>query len=275
MNGRQERPPTGRADRDAAAVADARGGKRVKKYASSVDVARVAGVSQSAVSRTFSGGSNVSEGTRKKVLEAAEAARLPAEPHPAHHADPQVEPRRDRRRRPLQSVLFGRARSSSPSSSRLPAIRCCWCMSPSDHALDDVIPKLASYRVDAIVSALAILSPARCGDACQAEDPCHLLQHRREERMGHARCPCDNFEAGRTIADLFVARGARSFGFISGPVDEPCQRRTPGRLSGAAARNGRRTVHCRPRRLSLRGWFCRGARACSAARQARGAVLRQ
>ena len=42
-----------------------------KKYASSVDVARMAGVSQSAVSRTFSGGANVSDGTRKKVLDAA------------------------------------------------------------------------------------------------------------------------------------------------------------------------------------------------------------
>ena len=56
----------------------------------------------------------------------------------------------------------------------------------SDHALDAVIPKLASYRVDAIVSALAILSPTRGADAGQVQDPGDLLQHRREERMGHA-----------------------------------------------------------------------------------------
>ncbi len=40
--------------------------KRDKPYASSTDVARLAGVSQSAVSRTFKPGASVSPETRKK-----------------------------------------------------------------------------------------------------------------------------------------------------------------------------------------------------------------
>jgi DNA-binding LacI/PurR family transcriptional regulator len=32
---------------------------------------------------------------------------------------------------------------------------------------------------------------------------------------------CDNFGAGRTIAKLFVARGARRFGYLSGPEASP------------------------------------------------------
>ena len=40
--------------------------------ASQIDVARLAGVSQAAVSRTFTKGSSVSEETRRKVIEAAE-----------------------------------------------------------------------------------------------------------------------------------------------------------------------------------------------------------
>ena len=39
----------------------------------SVDVARLAGVSRSAVSRTFTPGTYISSSTKKKVLEAAEA----------------------------------------------------------------------------------------------------------------------------------------------------------------------------------------------------------
>src|SRR5688572_5239851 len=45
---------------------------RPKKYASSTDVARLAGVSQSAVSRTYKPGGRVSPETRRKVLAAAE-----------------------------------------------------------------------------------------------------------------------------------------------------------------------------------------------------------
>ena len=43
-----------------------------KKYPSSTDVARFAGVSQSAVSRTFKPGASVSKETRQKILAAAE-----------------------------------------------------------------------------------------------------------------------------------------------------------------------------------------------------------
>src|SRR5580700_5680477 len=44
-----------------------------KKYPSSTEVAKLAGVSQSAVSRTFTVGASVSERTRKKVIKAAKA----------------------------------------------------------------------------------------------------------------------------------------------------------------------------------------------------------
>ncbi len=45
----------------------------IKKWIKAEDVARLAGVSRSAVSRTFTPGASVSEKTRQKVLSAAEA----------------------------------------------------------------------------------------------------------------------------------------------------------------------------------------------------------
>lgn len=44
---------------------------------------------------------------------------------------------------------------------------------------------------------------------------------------------CDNVGAGRQIAELFVAKGARSFGFISGPVASYA---SASRLKGFAGR---------------------------------------
>ena len=55
------------------AAFDQRGDGPAKRYASSIDVARMAGVSQSAVSRTFSGGARVSEAMRQKVLACSQA----------------------------------------------------------------------------------------------------------------------------------------------------------------------------------------------------------
>ena len=157
----------------------------VKKYASSVDVARMAGVSQSAVSRTFSGATNVSEGTRKKVLEAAK--RLDYRPSliPAHHADPQIEPGRDRRRRPLQSVLFGRARAIH---GQVPGVRPSGpagaCRQRSRPGRGHPQACQLSGRRDRQRPGNSVST--RGADAGQAEDPGDFLQHRREERMGHA-----------------------------------------------------------------------------------------
>ena len=98
-----------------------------KKYASSVDVARLAGVSQSAVSRTFSGGANVSDGTRKKVLDAAKQLDY----------RPSLIPRiMLTHKSNLVAIVVGglynpftrRCWSNSPSSSRPPAIRSCSSM---------------------------------------------------------------------------------------------------------------------------------------------------
>jgi DNA-binding LacI/PurR family transcriptional regulator len=98
----------------------------------------------------------------------------------------------------------------------------------SDHALDDVIPKLASYRVDAIVSALAVLSPQAAKSLAKLRIPV-ISFNTAVKSEWVASVSCDNIEAGRIIADLFVAKGARSFGFISGA---PESHASAGRLEG-------------------------------------------
>ena len=185
-----------------------------KKYASSVDVARLAGVSQSAVSRTFSGGANVSDGTRKKVLDAAKQLDY----------RPSLIPRIMLTHKSnlvaivvggLYNPFYSAVLEQFTTKFQAAGYQVLLVHVASDHALDDVIPKLASYRVDAIVSALAILSPRAAKTLAKLKIP--VVSFNTGVKNGWVTSvSCDNVAAGRTIADLFVARGARSFAFISG-----------------------------------------------------------
>lgn len=204
-----------------------------KKYASSVDVARVAGVSQSAVSRTFSGAANVSESTRKKVLDAAE--RLDYRPS----LIPRI---MLTHRSNLVAIVVGGLYNPFYSAVleeftikfQAAGHQVLLVHVASDHALDDVIPKLASYRVDAIVSALAILSAGAAKTLAKLKIPV-ISFNTAVKNEWVASVSCNNVEAGRAMADLFVERGARSFGFISGPLESHA---SAGRLRGFQERLG-------------------------------------
>jgi DNA-binding LacI/PurR family transcriptional regulator len=186
-----------------------------KKYASSTDVARLAGVSQSAVSRTYRDGASVSEATRKRVLEAARELDY----------RPSFIPRiMLTHRSNLVAVVIGGMYNPFYSTVleeftvKLQAAghQVLLVHAPSDHALDAVIPKLASYRVDAVVSALAVLSSQSAQALAKLRIPVVSFNTARKNQWISA-VSCDNVGAARSIADLFVERGARSFGFVSGP----------------------------------------------------------
>jgi DNA-binding LacI/PurR family transcriptional regulator len=203
----------------------------VKKYASSVDVARMAGVSQSAVSRTFSGATNVSAGTRKKVMEAAK--RLDYRPSlipriMLTHKSNLVAIVVGGLYNPFYSAVLEQFTVKFQAAGHQVLL----VHVASDHALDAVIPKLASYRVDAIVSALAILSPRGAQTLAKLRIPV-ISFNTAVKNEWVTPVSCDNIGAGRSIADLFVARGARSFGFISGPA---ASHASAGRLTGFADR---------------------------------------
>ena len=127
------------------------------RYASSIDVARLAGVSQSSVSRTYRPGASISVETRRKVLAAAE--------HLGYRPSliPQI---MLNHRSYLVALVIGGmynpfyARVLEEFTVQLHATghQVLLVHVESGHSLDSVIPRLARYRVDAIVSALAVLS---------------------------------------------------------------------------------------------------------------------
>jgi len=204
-----------------------------KRYASSTDVARLAGVSQSAVSRTYQPGASVSDDTRRKVLAAADQlgyrpSRIPQImlTHRSHFV----------------ALVIGGMYNPFYSSvleaftSRLQAEGWQVLLVHVDNActFDDVVPKLASYRVDAVVSALAILS----------EDSVRQLEQLRIPVIAFnapafgdrvVSVSSDNMLAARLVADHLAAQGARRLGLIAGPQTSDAARERQAGFEARAA----------------------------------------
>jgi DNA-binding LacI/PurR family transcriptional regulator len=185
-----------------------------KKYPSSTEVAKLAGVSQSAVSRTFTAGASVSERTRKKVIKAAEALGY----------SPNILPRillTSRSR--LVAIVIGEM--SNPYYARILEIfsrelqeqgnQVLLCSVSHGEYVDDAIPQLAGYRVDGIITAHPILSEEAAEQCEKMGVPMILFNGRVRSNWVSSVC-CDNLAAGREVANLFLQYGAKRFGYIAG-----------------------------------------------------------
>src|SRR5580698_5348294 len=172
------------------------------RYPSSTDVARLAGVSQSAVSRAFSGGKRVSEKASRKIFAAAEALGY----------SPNFIPRiLLKHRSHLVAVAleeFTKALQKSGDQVLLVHV-------DSGDSLDGVMPKLASYRVDAFVSALPMLSSEAAAAFARIRIPA-ISFNTPISNLWVASVCVDSAGGASAVADLFLARGARSFGFVGG-----------------------------------------------------------
>jgi DNA-binding LacI/PurR family transcriptional regulator len=190
-----------------------------KRYASSTDVARLAGVSQSAVSRAYKPGASVSPATRSKILAAAATLNY----------RPSLIPRiMLTNRSNLVAVVIGGM--YNPFNAAVleqftigleqQGHQALLVHADSGYMLDEAIPRLASYRVDAIMSPLAVLSSDADAEFRQLHIPIISFNTPVRSEWVSTVC-CDNEAAGREVVDLFVEGGARRFGFVCGPEDSP------------------------------------------------------
>jgi DNA-binding LacI/PurR family transcriptional regulator len=188
--------------------------KKTRRYPSSTEVARLAGVSQSAVSRAFSEGKSVSPETRSKILKAAKKLGYSPNFIPRillqhrSHLVAVVISGTDNPFYALALAEFTKALQKTGHQVLLIHI-------DSDHALDGVLPRLASYRVDAIVSALPVLSEQAAQALARIEIPTISFNTPVKNAWIASVC-ADSAGGAAAIADLFVQRGATTFGFIAG-----------------------------------------------------------
>jgi DNA-binding LacI/PurR family transcriptional regulator len=187
---------------------------------SSIDVARRAGVSQSAVSRTFTPGASVGAATRAKVLRAAQA--LGYEPNAL-----------------ARSLITGRSRIIGlvvsqldnlfyPTvlehlSRRLQADGFHLLMFVADEADSDaLVENMLQYRVDGIVLGAVTLSSALAQRCTAAGIPVVLFNRVMARRRGSPAVSSvrgDNVRGGRLLAQHLLALGHSRIAFIAGRED--------------------------------------------------------
>lgn len=189
----------------------------------SLDVAKLAGVSQSAVSRVYTPGASASAKTVEKVRRAA--TQLGYRPNTL-----------------ARSLITGKSYSIGLVFSYLenqfyPGVLeklCAALQEQGYHVLlfmvpqhtaniDDVLHKILDHQVDGIIMASVTISSDHAAQ-CQAAGVPVVLFNRAQDDPRVAAVTSDNIAGGRQLAEFLIAGGHRSFGYIAGQEGASTQR---------------------------------------------------
>jgi len=201
------------------------------------EVARLAEVSQSAVSRAFTPGAAIAESTRQKILEAAK--KLGYRPNAIARTLITTRSRIigvvvsyfDNQFYPLVLELLSR-------ELQLRGYHVLLFFTHGGDA-DNLMLEILQYQVDGIVMASTTLSSPLARSCSEAGIPV-VLFNRTARNSPSSTVASDNVAGGRLVADLLCARGHRRMAFVAGLEDTSTSRdREQGFLQGLAAR-GRR-----------------------------------
>lgn len=190
------------------------GGVTRKGPVTSSEVARQAGVSQSAVSRTFTPGASIAPKTRAKVLAAAKELGY----RPNAIARSLI----TSRSRIIAVVMAYLENLFYPDvleelGRRLAAENYHLLLFTGfkDRDSDPVFDQLMQYRVDGIILASTSLSSELSEECATAGIPV-VLFNRTTERDAVSSVTTMNRVGARKLADFLIAGGHKSFGYISG-----------------------------------------------------------
>ncbi len=193
-----------------------KGDKPGRRRATSYDVAELAGVSQSAVSRVFQDGASASKAMRERVMAAAD--KLGYRPNAI-----------------ARGLITQRSNMVAVVISKLtnlyyPEVLVQLTQRFSEHgvrvllfALEresdtaTVLEQMLQYRVDGILTA-ALFTPEQLRTIAGAHIPVVFYNRSsRDQLVSSVRC--DQEEGERWLVDELVAAGHRSFGIVEGPAD--------------------------------------------------------
>jgi len=183
----------------------------------STDVAKLAGVSQAAVSRVFTPGTSVSDRMRKRVQTAARQLNYVPNTLARSLMTQQSN---------IVAVVIGDMRNSGYStllteaSRRLEQIgKHILLFNSSDPAtFDDVLLQMLQYQVDAIVITAASMSSRMAGVCLDRGVPVVMLSRYVPGLPVHTVC-CDNARGGEQAAKVLRKGGGRVFGAIYGDMN--------------------------------------------------------
>jgi DNA-binding LacI/PurR family transcriptional regulator len=190
----------------------------MRSKATAQDVAKLASVSQSAVSRTFTPGASVSEDTRARVMIAAKSL--------GYRPNAMARSLITRRSRIIALVMGYLENQFYPLvieklSQKLQKQGYHVLMFISDgDETDGVLDEILQYQIDGIVIASAMLSPDLARQCADSGVPV-VLFNRVPDTSAFARhttssVTSDNREGGRMVAQLLLARGHKRIAFLAG-----------------------------------------------------------
>lgn len=186
------------------------------RRATSYDVARRAGVSQSAVSRCFAPGGSIAPATREKIMRAATEL--------GYRPNALAQGLISRRTNLVAVVISSLSALHYPEvlaelSHRLTArdMRMLLFSLENESDVDEVLDQVWRHRVDGVICA------ARLSDAQVEEFDAHrvplVLYNRVAPHQPAASVACDSVTGQRDLVSRLLAAGHRRFGIIAGPTD--------------------------------------------------------
>lgn len=210
-----------------------------KHNVTSIDVARLAEVSQSAVSRTFTPGASVAPETRARVLEAAR--KLGYRPNAI------ASTLSSRRSRMIAVVLSNMQNQFYPVvvetlSQRLQkdGYHVLLFITETEDA-DELLLELMRYQVDGIVMASTHLSSGLAQQIADARIPV-VMFNRTSSKGSISTVSSDNFGGGRAVAHFLAEGGHQRVAYLAGAEDSSTNQDRESGLRAGLAERGLRVV---------------------------------
>lgn len=190
----------------------------MKSHATAQDVAKLARVSQSAVSRAFTPGASVSEDTRNRVMIAAKTL--------GYRPNAMARSLITRRSRIIALVMSYLENQFYPlvieklsQSLQKQGYHVLMFISEGDET-DHVLDEILQYQIDGVVMASAMLSPLLARQCADVGVPVVLFNRvpATDAVARHTTCSVtsDNRRGGALVAELLLARGHRRIAFLAG-----------------------------------------------------------
>lgn len=209
------------------------------KAATSVDVAKLAGVSQSAVSRAYTPGASVAETTRSKVMDAAR--KLGYRPNAIART---LITRKSRMIAVVASYLDNQFYPVviEKLSKRLQddGYHVLLFIAEANQEADELLMQLMQYHVDGIVLLSATLSSGLAKDCADAGIPVLLFNRIAQVGGTVSSVASDNEAGGRLAARALLAAGHTRIGYIAGMEDSSTNRDREAGFNAELAEHGQR-----------------------------------
>ncbi|MDX1413304.1 MAG: LacI family DNA-binding transcriptional regulator [Candidatus Promineifilaceae bacterium] len=187
-----------------------------RNQVTSIDVAKLAGVSQPTVSRSFDPDSPVSPETRARVLKAAGELGY----------TPNVIARSLKSRSTnIVGIIMANLTSSffypnvlEKFTLRLQAMgkQVLLFGAPPDRTVDEILPQVMGYQVDSLIIASTTPGRAIIDEFTRYGTPVILFNRFSSATQANVIC-CDNEEGGRQIANALLDAGHQRIAYIAGP----------------------------------------------------------